>query len=128
MPRFNFSTLPGDLPLMLKVHLTSDDIPNSLVSDYQNFNNVEIGIVDKSVRGAGVPYSAVDQAKTASFRKNNRSSCSTASLGLPHYLDSILFSSSVASNYYLHQSMTIEFFNFDGEVAFDKPSIHRGVQ
>jgi len=32
MPRFNYSSLAGDLPLMLRVRLTSDDIPASLIT------------------------------------------------------------------------------------------------
>lgn len=32
MPRFNYSQLAGDLPLMLRVRLTSDDIPASLIT------------------------------------------------------------------------------------------------
>ena len=58
-PRFNLFSLPGDCPLALKVHLTSNDIPQSLVAEYQNFNNVEIHTVMGPIKGGGVPYSPV---------------------------------------------------------------------
>lgn len=114
LPRFNMQQLPGDFPLSLKVSLTSSDEPSATVQDYANFANVSINIVDKPLTGSGVPYSAVDHSNSAAFRRNNKFAINTVSLQTPHYLHSILFSSSVISNFYLIQTIHVQFFNFDG--------------
>lgn len=69
LPRFNKASTPGDLPLSLKVSLTSSDEPSATVQDYANFANVSINIVDKPLTGGGIPYSAVDQSNSAAFRR-----------------------------------------------------------
>lgn len=52
-PRYNLSQLPGDLPLFLKVKLTSDDVPPSTVAAYSDFANVQIDILRHNVNGTG---------------------------------------------------------------------------
>jgi len=114
LPRFNLQSLPGDLPLSLKVSLTSSDEPSATVQDYANFANVSINIVDKPLTGSGIPYSAVNQTNSAAFRRLNKFAINNVSLNTPHYLHSVLFSSSVIANFYLIQTIHVQFFNFDG--------------
>ena len=114
LPRFNLVSMPGDLPLFLKVKLTSSDLPNATVADYARFAKVQIDRVTSNIMGTGRPYSSVDSTKDASFTQHNRFPCTAAALNTPFYLESVLFSSSVAANFYLIQTMVITFFNFDG--------------
>jgi hypothetical protein len=55
-PRYNFSQIPGDLPLYLKVRLTSDDVPPSTVAAYSDFANVQIDILRGNINGSGTGY------------------------------------------------------------------------
>lgn len=55
-PRYNLSNIPGDLPLFLKVRLTSDDVPSSTVAAYTDFANVQIDIMRANVNGSGTGY------------------------------------------------------------------------
>lgn len=63
MPRFNLVGMPGDLPLCLKVKLTSSDLPNSTVADYSRFAKVQIDRVTSNIIGSGRPYSSVTANK-----------------------------------------------------------------
>lgn len=86
MPRFNFHTMPGDLPLSLKVKLTSSDVPNSTVADYTRFCKVQINTVTQHITGSGRPYSSVDSTKDASYTQHNKFPCSLVALNTPFYL------------------------------------------
>jgi len=107
MPRFNLSQLSGDLPLMLQVKLTSDDIPASTVAAYSWFANVSIDVVRGDIRASGQGYAKQAENAVAAFIPSPKFSTNVTSLNVPHYFQSVLFSSSVAANFYLHQSITV---------------------
>lgn len=114
MPRFNLSQLAGDLPLRQQIRLTSDDIPASTVAAYSWFANVSIDVVRGDIRASGPGYAKQADNAVAAFVPSPKFSTNNASLNVPHYFQAVLFSSSVAANFYLHQSITVEYYNFDG--------------
>ena len=114
MPRFNFAALSGNLPLYQKVHLTSEDIPDPTVNGYSWFANVEIDTVTKNIKGQGSGYAKVSDNNAASFQASPKFACKNTAMTIPHYLDSILINTSENCNFYLHQCVIVEFYNFDG--------------
>lgn len=107
MPRFNLSQLAGDLPLRQQIRLTSDDIPASTVAAYSWFANVSIDVVRGDIRASGPGYAKQADNAVAAFVPSPKFSTNAASLNVPHYFQAVLFSSSVAANFYLHQSITV---------------------
>lgn len=107
MPRFNFSQISGELPLMLQIRLTSDDIPAATVAAYSWFANVNIGTVRGDIRRSGTGYAKQADNAVAAFVPSPKFSTNANALAVPHYLDSVLLSSSVAANFYLHQSIVV---------------------
>jgi len=107
MPRFNLSQLAGDLPLSLQVRLTSDDVPAPTTTAYSYFANVRISTVNGNIRGSGTGYAKQADAPNAAFVPSPKFSTNANSLAVPHYMASVLIASSVASNFYIHQAITV---------------------
>jgi len=92
---------------MLQVRLTSDDIPAATVVAYSWFANVNIGVVRGDVTGSGSGYAKQADNTVAAFTQSPKFSTNANALNVPHYFQSILFSSSSIANFYLHQSITV---------------------
>jgi len=107
MPRFNLSQLSGELPLMLQIRLTSDDIPSATVAAYSWFANVNISTVRGDIRGSGTGFAKQADSAVAAFVPSPKFSTNVNALAVPHYLHSVLLSSSVAASFYLHQSVVV---------------------
>jgi hypothetical protein len=92
---------------MLQVRLTSDDIPAATVAAYSWFANVNIATVKGDIRGSGTGYAKQADNAVAAFVASPKFSTNANALAVPHYLSSVLLSTSVATNFYLHQSIVV---------------------
>lgn len=112
LPRFNISSPPGSLPLLMRVPLTSADLPLSTVTAFSSYDKLDLKI-GGMYSGSGQPYAFVAEGNSSITRSPKLNS---SQLDRVHYLHSILIAahSSAAVNYLLQQTITVEFYNFDG--------------
>jgi len=92
---------------MQQIRLTSDDIPAATVVAYSWFANVKIDTVKGDIRGSGTGYAKQADNAVSAFVPSPKFSTNANALAVPHYLHSVLLSSTVAANFYLHQSIVV---------------------
>lgn len=94
MPRFNISSPSGALPLLMRVPLTSADLPASTVTAFSSYDRLDLK-VGGVYSGSGQPYAYVADGNSSIIRSPKLNS---SQLDRVHYLHSILVAATSSSS------------------------------
>ena len=99
LPRYNISSPPGTLPLLMRVPLTSADLPQSTVTAFSSYDRLDLK-VGGMYSGSGQPYAFVADGNSSIIRSPKLNS---SQLDRVHYLHSILIAANASGgvNYIL---------------------------
>lgn len=94
LPRFNISSPSGALPLLMRVPLTSADLPASTVTAFSSYDRLDLK-VGGVYSGSGQPYAYVADGNSSIIRSPKLNS---SQLDRVHYLHSILVAATSSSS------------------------------
>ena len=113
LPRYNFSSAPGALPLMIRVPLYNDQVPLPTIQSYMKFKNLTMSIPTSQVTHTFTPVVLLSQ-QNGVFERSPKLSCKN--VDTLHYGYSTIVDASTVSAYTLYYmiQMTVSFFTYDG--------------